>query len=621
MAEPRDASQIRIKGEPIGYASGLAIRLIFMREIEWAPPHQRSSGIRRIEDREMKLHDLSQIIEDEDHAKPLVAPLKSFYRDITLNEEGVRRLPIVAACAAPPNRKIDGNIPNYAPLLRLSIPHKIWSDWEGERVETQIAEVLNSEAKSSNEQSSPKLELICNFADTMAFFGQGHVAYSISLLFRPDSFPRDDEDVRPDIPIFPGVILSLLDLARSDAQTSTRSDITLGFVDDPAGLKTLEDFVRHRLRALANPAKENQSVRAAPDIPAEQCDIFNGIIWPIRKSKQWTQPKCDDETDFASFKFSHLRSATCEIVQFTEFERLHRYVTDAKDYKAKADSFGKGIAGLAQNVIDLDDQDDHEVSDSLSSAGTIGGYSHFISARSVVRFYQQSRSFDRMQHFLGGDPYFYLTVLAASYNEYLTNRAAHDLSRLNPGILIEASPLESTKAELTARYKIFATRLRPMIPNLFRYNTEAALFDHIHERRGIAHRRETIEKELSRYETIAHDFENLNLQRSNSQFNVLIVILALWSAFGALATAADLFVALHADPTSEKTKEAVVDLSKTFNERLMEISFLMAFVGLALAAGISLIYLLKGCKPIIKEFLAARDARRLQTFNIDDLEN
>jgi hypothetical protein len=620
MTELRDANQIKIKGEPIGYASGLAIRLIFLREIEWAPPNQRSWGIRRIEDREMRLHDLSQIIEGEDHAKPLVAPLRSFYSDITLNEEGIRRLPIVAACVAPPNRKIDGNVPNCAPMLRLSIPRKIWSDWEGERVETQIAEALNSEVDSLDEQSS-KLELLCNFADTMAFFGHGHVAYSISLLFRPDSFPQHDKDARSNIPIFPGVILSLLDLARSDAQTSTRSDITLGFVGDPSGLKTLEDFVCHRLRALANPAEENRTVRVAPESPAEHCDIFSGVIWPIRKSKQWIEPKCDDETDFASFKFRHLRSATCEIVQFTEFERLRRYVTDAKEYNATADSFGKGIAGLAQNVIDLEDQDAHEVSDSLFSAGSIGGYSHFISARSVVRFYQQSRSFERMQHFLGGDPYFYLTVLAASYNEYLINRAAHDLSRLNPGILIEASPLESTKAELAARYKIFAAHLRPMIPNLFRYNTEAALFDHIHERRGIARRRETIEKELSRYETIAHDFEGLNLQRSNSRFNLLIVILALWSAFGALATAADLFVALHADPKSERTKELVVDFSKAFNERLMEATFWMAFVGLALAAGISLIYLLKGVIPIARDFLAARRPRPPRSFSTDDLEN
>lgn len=621
MAELQGGSQIRIKGEPIGYASGLAIRLIFLREIEWAPPHQRSSGIRRIEDREMKLHDLSRIIETEDNAKPLVGPLRSFYSDITLNEEGVRRLPIVAACAAPPNSKIDGNIPNYAPLLRLSIPLKVWSDWEGERVETQIAEVVNADAESANEQAQSKFELICNFADTMAFFGYGHVAYSISLLFRPDSFPRHDTDTRPGIPVFPGVILSLLELARSEAQTSTRSDVMLGFVDDPSGSRTLEDFVSHRLQALANPAKENHSVRAAPDCSFEHCDVFSGVIWPIRRSKQWTQPKCDDEADFAAFKFRHLRSATCEIVQFSEFERLHRYMADAKEYKATADPFGKGIAGLAQNVIDLDDQDAHEVSDSLFSAGTIGGYSHFISARSVVRFYQQSRSFERMQHFLGGDPYFYLTVLAASYNEYLTNRAAHDLSRLNPGVLIEASPLESTKAELAARYKIFAAHLRPMIPNLFRYNTESALFDHIHERRGIAHRRETIEKELSRYETIAHDFENLNLQRSNSQFNVLIVILALWSAFGALATAADLFVALHADTNSERTKETVIDLSKRLNERLMEYSFLIAFIGLALAAGISLIFLLIGIKPIIREFFASRAARRSQNFSVDDLEN
>ena len=112
-----------------------------------------------------------------------------------------------------------------------------------------------------------------------------------------------------------------------------------------------------------------------------------------------------------------------------------------------------------------------------------------------------------------------------------------------------------------------------MIANLFRYNAEFVLFNYIQERRGMTLRREAIEHELSRYETIAHDFENLNLQRSNSQFNFLVMVLALWSAFGALATAASLFVALHSDGVRENTREFAVDFSKTFVEQLMDISF------------------------------------------------
>ena len=137
-------------------------------------------------------------------------------------------------------------------------------------------------------------------------------------------------------------------------------------------------------------------------------------------------------------------------------------------------------------------------------------------------------------------------------------------------------------------------------------NTESVLFDHIHERRGITPRRNSIERELSSYETIAHDFENLNLQRSNSQFNFLVLVLALWSAFGALATAASLFVALHSDGRELKVRELAVDFSAYFSEQLMDISFWTAFVGLALAASISLIFVMNSFVSTIRRVWRSR---------------
>jgi hypothetical protein len=62
MATSRDKGQFGVEGDPIGYSSGLAIRLIFIREIEWAPSSQGLKGIRSIEDRQIKLHDLARSI-------------------------------------------------------------------------------------------------------------------------------------------------------------------------------------------------------------------------------------------------------------------------------------------------------------------------------------------------------------------------------------------------------------------------------------------------------------------------------------------------------------------------------------------------------------------------------
>jgi hypothetical protein len=605
MIESEVRSQSKVKGNPIGYATGLAIRFIFLREIQWAPQSQALPGIGKIEDRELKLLDLAEIVEKSKEAEPLVTPVQSFYRDITLSEESARRLPIVAVCTTPKDQKVEENFKNHAPALRVQIPGRVWSKWEGELVPVDIVE------GASDAQPSANLELICHFADTMAFFSSGHVAYTLSILFRSDSFPEMDPAAISTIPVFPAIVLSLLDLARSDEgmsqaereKYSTRENIKLSFVDDLLGPQKLDGFVQRRLRALANPSKDNEYLRVAPGATSEYCDVFSGLVRQIRKHKKLKPSEFGYER-LTELAFSDLQSATCEIIEFDKFDTLQRSITEAKEYRLQSDSFGRGIAGLAQNVIDFEDQDDHEINDSLFFGGNVGGYSHFINAKAIVRFYQKSRSFNRMQHFIGGDPYFYFTVLAALYNEYLTNKAAHGLAELKPGRLIGASPYRSTHGELARRYEIFAAFLRPMIPNLFRYNTESILFDHIHQRRGIANRRETIEKELSRYETIAHDFEGLNLQRSNSQFNLLVIILALWSAFGALATAASLFVALHADTRMAATGEEAVDFSVNSEIQLMEISFWTAFFGLSIAAVVSLIFLATKAVPFLRKLLA-----------------
>lgn len=607
MTDAGDHAQVRVKGKPIGCASGLAIRFIFLREIDWAPPNQKLKGIERIEDREMKLHDLARIMEKEKYAKPLFDPIFSFYSDVTLNEEGARRLPIVAACAAPVGGLISENIVNFAPPLRVQIPGEIPSDWEGEVVKTRIVENLSpADETASPAKPLPPLEITCNFVDTMAFFASGHVAYAVSLIFRADSFPNTDAQK---IPIFPTVILSLLNMARSSDGNFTRANTKFGFVGDPIGLTPMDEFISRRLQSLANASAVNQGFRATPHDASKYCDIFRGIIWPTRRSKQWLRPKDGDEKEFASFKFNDLQSATCEIVEFSEFDRLQIYVADAKEYRAQVDFFGKSIAGLAQNVIDFEDQDPAEVSDSLFYAMNVAGCTHFVNAKAIVVFYERSRAFDRMQNFIGGEPYFYFTALATLYNEFLTNRAAAALSELKPGMLIEADPLEATKFELESRYRIFVGYLRPMIPNLFRYNAESVLFNQINARRGITERRETIEKELSRYETIAHDFEGLNLQRSNSQFNILVVILALWSAFGALVTAASLFVALHSDAQPERIAETAVEFSKNSAERFMEVSFWIALIGLTVAATVSSIFLVKILSRMVRQSVAGREKR------------
>ena len=384
-------------------------------------------------------------------------------------------------------------------------------------------------------------------------------------------------------------------IGHSSVEHRHRTDIRFGF-SGGALFKGIGDFVSHRLGCL-----EACTPLVADHKPEEFHDVFHAILEPLRQIK-WPDSNASHISKLLHFEYSDLQSAACEIVRFTEFDRLERYISDAKQYKAAPDSFGRGLAGLAQNVLDFDDQDEHEVSDSLTAAGAAGGYFHFVNAKTLVRFYRKSRSFDRMRNFIGGDPYFFFTSITASYNEYLINRAAEVLSELKPGLLIEAPPLDSTKKELEKRYTIFAAYLRAIIPNAFRYHTEAALFDHIYDRRGLTARRQLIEKELAHYETIAHDFENLNLQRSSMRMNVLIIILAVWSAFGALATAAGLFVAFQTDMELHPSAvgELALSLAQKFPQPLMEGFLWAAFFAFSAALALSVAFLATSATSLIR---------------------
>ena len=470
----RTESQTKVRGVPIGYASGLAIRMVFLRDIEWSPPDEKHEEIKKIEDCEMQLQGLAGMIEGKEEAKPLCAPIASFYRDITQNEDGARRLPIVAACVAP-RGPIKEDIAPFAAKLRVLIPGVTWSEWEGEAVHTQIVKGHLPVPLQAYEQPLPPLELICDFADTMAFFGSGRVAYTLSIIFQPASFPPHDAPAKKRIPVFPTVILSLLDLARSSERSpDRRPDIKLAFVGDSAEAKSLDEFVFYRLSLLANLPDDNHKFRMVSDAKSEYCNIFRGILSPMRHEKKWGNPKdvkdfvdsftCDSSNKSRKkyFTYDNLQSATCEIIEFSRFARLQEYIAKAKKYEAKSDAFGKGIAGLAQNVIDFDDQDDHEVSDSLFAAGEAGGYLHFITAKSVVRFYHKSRSFKRMQYFIGGDPYFILRPLPQSITN-LTAHAADRTLRLKTRHANRRVSIKSTMTELAKRYKIFAAHLRPMI--------------------------------------------------------------------------------------------------------------------------------------------------------------
>ncbi|QYU67484.1 hypothetical protein J4558_21605 [Leptolyngbya sp. 15MV] len=413
------------------------------------------------------------------------APMRSFTTDITISEEGGRKLPILTACQMP---RDDEEEP-VALRGEVRLPSALVTEWEGDDVTTVLRGA-----------DDPPIQV--RFVDTMALFATNHIAYSLTVVF--DAGDRA-------VPVDTGVLLALLSLAGSagEAAATKPSAIRFGFQGHSFALHALATA---RLRAPCLPRLEGEAQRQAlrrawaardgaqpiPElsIPDEHEEVFGAVLPPI-VAMLGDPPTGDTMTEVRAALCTvgpgDLCGATAEIADLDRFEDALRAIESARRYVAPFTDFTRQLAGVAQNVIDYHDQDRHEVNDSLHAAQLAGGYVHFVHRHTLVRLYRHSRSFDRMKLRVGGCPYFHLTTICAAFNEKLL-REANPLiagqrteAARRPFILsFDGSQYADAARDLKKRLFFFERYEADAVPDLFRYETESALFRAIERQRSLA---------------------------------------------------------------------------------------------------------------------------------------
>jgi hypothetical protein len=216
---------------------------------------------------------------------------------------------------------------------------------------------------------------------------------------------------------------------------------------------------------------------------------------------------------------------------------------------APVDAFSQSLAGLAQNVLDISEQDADEVHDSLAFHVRTGGQITFVHKDIALRFSKEGRAYNSMSHVVGGEPYWLLVQLVLGHNQALLRDLHHDLERhhgrggagrMMTALLRLPWRLHSVRhAEHQLRRTLFRRiRLAHYIPNLFRYPTEQQLYRLFTRARGLEAQREYLSSLGRNIETTVQGISILSKERADSRIARMILALGLVQAAGALVALA-----------------------------------------------------------------------------------
>jgi GNAT superfamily N-acetyltransferase len=524
LAMPREARP------PLGQAGAVSLRFTFFRGPETLHPLLgKATGAAVL--RPVPLADVLAEAQKPERAamRRFFAPMRSFTADITISEEGGRKLPIVTACELPPP-----GMEGPAPLTGfVRFPETLVTEWEGERVETALGAA----------------RLPVRIVDTLGLFATNHIAYSLTLVF-------DGGEGR--VPVDIGRLLALLSFAgsageRVEAEGEIRFELGGGqdYALHELATARMRAFCLHRLpeaerAALRAGWAARDGARPIPPLalPEAHEEVFSAVLRPI-VAMLGAPPAAGELADvrlaLCTLGPADLQGATAEITGLDRFEEVRRAILLSQRYEAPFSDFTRQVAGLAQVILDYHDQDRHEVNDSLHAAQLAGGYVHFVHRHTLVRLYQHSRSFERMKFSVGGCPYFHLTTLCAAFNERLLADANRWIAQKRPDVAavrlslaLDGSQHEEAARELDERFRFFERYEADAVPDLFRYETESLLFRTIERLRGLERQRETGRRLLERIESTQRDGAALGREWVEAMLAAAVFMLTLWQVFGVM---------------------------------------------------------------------------------------
>ena len=442
-----------IAGASIVAAEHIALRYLFVSSGKWnggnAAASSSSIGLDHIHD---------QLERSPDAAK-YVDPIASFYADVTIPFTTKRQLPVVALTERLAN---DGGLKPPPVEIEIGGIESLWG--------TNLATV-------------PQTKISALFKDSVTFFDSGHFVYAPAFLLQyPWDIHASASGARDTRAQHVSALTSLVGSSGVSYHRdldSIRSKVLFKFKGEERGQELLA-FINRRLAFLCE--------------DRNRANVFAELIEPaLRASGRNRLKRAKVDSGLSNMTWGDLRSASLEIVGATRHGEIVNWCRAAETGKTTVGVGERAIAALGQNVLDVENQDEREIVDSLSQAGVSDEHVLLIHPKLAVLYSRTSRSFTEMCDAIGGCPYVMLTNVVLAYNEYLLDqnaglidkiRHASRISRWAPG----TSKTRALREDLKAREQLFVNQTLNFLPNIFRYPAEREMFKKVEELRGLEQR-------------------------------------------------------------------------------------------------------------------------------------
>lgn len=395
---------------------------------------------------------------------------KSFHNDIIIPSASASGRPAIVQCEA--FRGGDAVDPSTVPprLMSLTFNGPIEISWE------EAPRLICFDY----DDSPYTVELF--FVDMISIFESGYLGYSVSF------FPTSPEPT----PLVVQILLAISSQTKTAGKV-IKTPITINF--DGKDYKCFDSFLADRIAKLEAATYAHNSsknifslLKIVEKYNTEQARYRGGLLKAIHSTllnlhRSGSTTRRPDK--FASF----------EIVGATKHDQILSAVHVAKQRNAIKTNFTVRLSGLAQNVLDFEEQDISEIHDSLVDGVFIGSDVAFAHTDVTIRFSRESRAFQRMLPVIGGEPYWFLVEISLAHNATLLANLYDSVQReqcgMGLGRFLEsqiATRLElddkigretvSSRLRLTQQRRI---ALAHYLPNIFRYDTERRLFDSFSE--------------------------------------------------------------------------------------------------------------------------------------------
>ena len=426
-------------------AKHVALRYIFILPTRWNDTSPLS------------LNDIHDVIDQSADAAKYVDPIASFYADVTIPVTTRRQLPVAALTERLPE---DGQ--PTGPRVEIEIG-PIEMEWERGLVRLFPTTIS------------------ARFSDCITLFDSGHVVYAPAFLLEMDNAPAQAaHDVSAQY------LTSLSSLVGSPGLTHLRDlnamrlQIRFKFVGEGES-RDLLTFVKHRLAFLCD--------------ERNKASVFAELIERVQAKGGWSRARRARaaRVGIADISWDGLRSVSLEIIGAKRHGEIVKWCRDAVKGTMTVGVGQRALAALGQNVLDVHNQDELEVVDSLLQASVSDEHALLVHPKLSVLYSRKSRSFTEMCDAIGGCPYVMLTNVVLAYNEYMLDQSAQLIDQIKSGSRDPRRALGTTKTatlreDLKARERLFTNLTLNYLPNIFRYPAEKEMFERMGEQRGLSQR-------------------------------------------------------------------------------------------------------------------------------------